>query len=141
MFRQFRPNTPEALHCASARVGNGPACQLRYEGSTICSLPKTSRSTGRWPSGSERIYAMEKRYWNCRMSAGAFVGGLPFPAGEPRVAESGSIRCNDSREREYTSRCPIVVRPDTMFDRFVKGFAVLIESLLGTLALTSERIV
>jgi hypothetical protein len=63
-------------------------------------MPKISLSTGRWPSGRERIYVMENRYWNCLVSGGVRTGGVLFPAGEFRLADSGNIRCNDSRESE-----------------------------------------
>jgi hypothetical protein len=39
------------------------------------------------------------------------------------------MRCNDSRDREYTSRWPMAVRPDTMFERLVNGLEVCVESL------------
>lgn len=76
------------------------------------------------------MYVMEKRYWNCRLSGGGRGTAPPFALADSAFVGGGIIRCNDSRDSEYTSRWPIVVRPETTFVRFVNGLAVSIASLL-----------
>lgn len=92
-FSQFGPKNPVIFHCFNCEALKGP---------------KTSRSSGRWPSGSDFMYVMEKRYWNARVSTGAAGAGAAVGVSGLRI-----MREMASRERAYTSSLLMAVRSET----------------------------